>query len=132
MLFRSAKGELTDLLLPIVALDDAVGLIAFAVSFGIARAMDSAQFSLASILLSPLIEIVGSLLLGALAGFVLTKLETMFRSNSNRLSLSIAFIFLMVGLSAVDFTVAGVECGFSPLLVCISRCSILYSESQAV
>lgn len=63
-----AKGELTDLLLPIVALDDAVGLIAFAVSFGIARAMDSAQFSLASILLSPLIEIVGSLLLGAIAG----------------------------------------------------------------
>ena len=114
-----AKGELTDLLLPIVALDDAVGLIAFAVSFGIARAMDSAQFSLASILLSPLIEIVGSLLLGALAGFVLTKLETMFRSNSNRLSLSIAFIFLMVGLSAVDFTVAGVDCGFSPLLVCM-------------
>ena len=110
-----AKGELTDLLLPIVALDDAVGLIAFAVSFGIARAMDSAQFSLASILLSPLIEIVGSLLLGALAGFVLTKLETMFRSNSNRLSLSIAFIFLMVGLSAVDFTVVGVDCGFSPL-----------------
>ena len=114
-----AKGELTDLLLPIVALDDAVGLIAFAVSFGIARAMDSAQFSLASILLSPLIEIVGSLLLGALAGFVLTKLETMFRSNSNRLSLSIAFIFLMVGLSAMDFTVAGVDCGFSPLLVCM-------------
>ena len=114
-----AKGELTDLLLPLVALDDAVGLIAFAVSFGIARAMDSAQFSLASILLSPLIEIVGSLLLGALAGFVLTKLETMFRSNSNRLSLSIAFIFLMVGLSAVDFTVAGVDCGFSPLLVCM-------------
>ena len=114
-----AKGELTDLLLPIVALDDAVGLIAFAVSFGIARAMDSAQFSLASILLSPLIEIVGSLLLGAIAGFVLTKLETMFRSNSNRLSLSIAFIFLMVGLSAVDFTVAGVDCGFSPLLVCM-------------
>ena len=114
-----AKGELTDLLLPIVALDDAVGLIAFAVSFGIARAMDSAQFSLASILLSPLIEIVGSLLLGAIAGFVLTKLETMFRSNSNRLSLSIAFIFLMVGLSAVDFTVVGVDCGFSPLLVCM-------------
>ena len=114
-----AKGELTDLLLPIVALDDAVGLIAFAVSFGIARAMDSAQFSLASILLSPLIEIVGSLLLGAIAGFVLTKLETMFRSNSNRLSLSIAFIFMMVGLSAVEFTVAGTECGFSPLLVCM-------------
>ena len=115
----NANGPLTKTLLSVVALDDAVGLIAFAVSFGIARAMDSAQFSLASILLSPLIEIVGSLLLGALAGFVLTKLETMFRSNSNRLSLSIAFIFLMVGLSAMDFTVAGADCGFSPLLVCM-------------
>ena len=62
---------------------------------------------------------VPALLLGALAGFVLTKLETMFRSNSNRLSLSIAFIFMMVGLSAVEFTVAGTECGFSPLLVCM-------------
>ena len=107
-----AKGELTDLLLPIVALDDAVGLIAFAVSFGIARAMDSAQFSLASILLSPLIEIVGSLLLGALAGFVLTKLETMFRSNSNRLSLSIA-------LAALEWRIGEVVIGFSPLLVCM-------------
>ena len=114
-----AKGELTDLLLPIVALDDAVGLVAFAVSFGIARAMDSTQLSAASILLSPMIEIFGSLLLGAAAGFVLTKLETMFHSNSNRLSLSIAFIFLMVGLSSLDFTAGGVECGFSPLLVCM-------------
>ena len=67
-----AKGELTDLLLPIVALDDAVGLIVFAVSFGIAKALTSGVVSLVSILVNPLIEIAGSLLLGAFAGFVLT------------------------------------------------------------
>lgn len=114
-----AKGPITELLLPIVALDDAVGLIAFAVSFGVARAMGSAGLNLVSVLLAPMVEIFGSLLLGALAGFVLTKLETMFHSNSNRLSLSIAFIFLMVGLSSVKIEAHGTEFGFSPLLVCM-------------
>lgn len=114
-----AKGPITELLLPIVALDDAVGLIAFAVSLGIARAMGSAALSLVSVLVAPMVEIFGSLLLGALAGFVLTKLETMFHSNSNRLSLSIAFIFLMVGLSTVKVEALGAEFGFSPLLVCM-------------
>ena len=114
-----AKGPITELLLPIVALDDAVGLVAFAVSLGVARAMVSAELSLASVLLAPLAEIFGSLLLGALAGFVLTKLETMFHSNSNRLSLSIAFIFLMVGLSSASVSIGGVELALSPLLVCM-------------
>ena len=65
---------------------------------------------------------------------MLTKLETMFRSNSNRLSLSIAFIFLMVGLSAVDFTVAGVDCGFSPLLVCmmLGTCSATSARCRTI
>ncbi len=114
-----AKGPITELLLPIVALDDAVGLVAFAISLGVARAMVSAELSLAGVLLAPLAEIFGSLLLGALAGFVLTKLETMFHSNSNRLSLSIAFIFLMVGLSSASISVGGIEITLSPLLVCM-------------
>ena len=114
-----AKGPITELLLPIVALDDAVGLVAFAISLGVARAMVSAELSLAGVLLAPLAEIFGSLLLGALAGFVLTKLETMFHSNSNRLSLSIAFIFLMVGLSSASISAGGIEITLSPLLVCM-------------
>ncbi len=63
-----AKGPLTNLLLPVVALDDAVGLIVFAVSFGIARTLNSGSADLASILLNPLVEIVASLLLGAILG----------------------------------------------------------------
>ena len=114
-----AKGELTDLLLPIVALDDAVGLIVFAVSFGIAKALISGTVSLVSILVNPLIEIVGSLLLGALAGIVLTKLETKFNSNKNRMSLTIAFVFLTVSLSLLSAELGEIRIGFSSLLVCM-------------
>ncbi len=114
-----AKGELTGLLLPIVALDDAVGLVLFAVSFGVARALTTGSADLISILVNPLIEIVMSLLLGALAGFVLKQLETMFHSNTNRLSMTIAFIILTVALSMLSFEAGPVRIGFSSLLVCM-------------
>ncbi len=114
-----AKGELTSLLLPIVALDDAVGLVLFAVSFGIARAVSSGSADLISILVDPLLEIFFSLLLGAAAGFVLKQLETMFHSNTNRLAMTIAFIFLTVALSMLKIPVGPVTIGFSSLLVCM-------------
>ena len=114
-----AKGELTGLLLPIVALDDAVGLVVFAVSFGVARAMQSGAMDLVSVLVNPFIEIVASLGLGALAGFVLTKLETLFHSNTNRLAMTIAFVFLTVALSMLEIPIGPVTVGFSSLLVCM-------------
>ena len=114
-----AKGELTSLLLPIVALDDAVGLVLFAVSFGIARAVTAGAPDLISILVNPLLEIVLSLLLGTVAGIVLKQLETLFHSNTNRLSLSIAFVFLTVALSSLKWHIGPVTCGFSSLLVCM-------------
>ncbi|MBP5154061.1 MAG: cation:proton antiporter [Lachnospiraceae bacterium] len=114
-----AKGEVTSLLLPIVALDDAVGLILFAVSFGIARAMISGTPDLFSVLVNPLLEIVLSLLLGALAGLCLTQLEKLFHSNTNRLSMTITFILLTVALSMLRFEIGPVTVGFSPLLVCM-------------
>ena len=49
-----AKGPLTDLLLPIVALDDAVGLIVFAISFGISKTLVSGDLDLVSIFANPL------------------------------------------------------------------------------
>ncbi|MCD7744763.1 MAG: cation:proton antiporter [Lachnospiraceae bacterium] len=114
-----AKGPLVDLLLPIVALDDAVGLIVFAVSFGIARAMVSGSFDMFSILVNPLLEIVLSLLLGAVLGWLLTQLEKLFNSNTNRLNMSIAFVFLTTALSMLEFEVGPVTIGFSSLLVCM-------------
>lgn len=114
-----AKGPLTKLLLPIVALDDAVGLVVFAVSFGIARTMVSGTVDLISIILNPIIEIGCSLLLGAVMGWVLTQLEKLFNSNTNRLNLTIAAVFLTASLSMLEFTVGTVHIQFSPLLTCM-------------
>lgn len=114
-----AKGPLTSLLLPIVALDDAVGLVAFAVSFGIAKTLVSGTVDLISILVNPLVEIVCSLLLGAIMGWFLTQLEKMFNSNTNRLNMTIAFVFMTVALSMMSFHIGPVHVGFSSLLVCM-------------
>ena len=114
-----ARGKLTALLLPIVALDDAVGLVAFAVSFGVATALHSGSVNLLSILVEPLLEIVGSLLLGSLMGLILTLLEKLFFSNSNRLSLTIAFVVMTIALSGMEFQLGPVKLGFSNLLVCM-------------
>ena len=113
-----AKGPLTKLLLPIVALDDAVGLVVFAVSFGIAKTL-SGEVDLVSILLNPLLEIALSLLLGAAMGVLLTYLEKLFNSNTNRLNLTIAFVFLTASLSMLDFHIGAVHIQFSSLLVCM-------------
>lgn len=114
-----AKGPLTSLLLPIVALDDAVGLIVFAVSFGIAKTLVSGTVDFVSIIINPLLEIVCSLLLGAVMGWLLTQLEKLFNSNTNRLNMTIAFVFLTVSLAMLEFEVGPVHIGFSSLLVCM-------------
>lgn len=114
-----AHGPLTKLLLPIVALDDAVGLIVFAVSFGIAKTLVSGQIDIVSIIVNPIIEIVCSLVLGAIMGWVLTQLEKLFNSNTNRLNLTIGVVFLTASISMIDFHIGAVHIQFSSLLVCM-------------
>ena len=114
-----AKGAVTDILLPVVALDDAVGLVVFAVSFGAARAMVEGSVNTMEIFLAPLLEIIFSLVLGALMGLVLSWIEKFFNSNKNRLTLMTGFVLLTVGLAKVEFPLAGMEVGFSPLLTCM-------------
>ena len=114
-----AKGKLTDILLPVVALDDAVALMVFAVSFGVAMALRDGAFNITSILVEPILEIILSLIVGAFMGWLLTQLEILFNSNSNRLSLTIAFVFLTVGISMLEFDIGGIHIAFSSLLVCM-------------
>lgn len=114
-----AKGPLTSLLLPIVALDDAVGLVVFAVSFGVARTLTSGTIDMISILINPLVEILASLALGTILGWLLTQLEKLFNSNTNRLNLTIAFVFLTASLAMLEFQIGPVTVGFSSLLVCM-------------
>ncbi len=115
-----AKGKLTDILLPIVALDDAVGLVVFAISFGVAKTMTSGSFSLLAVLVNPLLEIAGSLLLGAALGALFSLVERLFHSNSKRLSVAVTFVILAAALSKLELPLGGdLRLGFSPLLVCM-------------
>ncbi len=114
-----ANGPLTKLLLPIVALDDAVGLIIFAVSFGIAKSLIVGSVDVASIIINPIIEIVASLALGAIMGWILTYLEKLFNSNTNRLNLTIGLVMLTVALTSIKFEIGTIHIGFSSLLTCM-------------
>jgi Kef-type K+ transport system membrane component KefB len=112
-----AKGSVTSVLLPVVALDDAVGLVLFAISFGVARSLGSTEaVSILNIILEPIIEVILSLVLGAVMGFAFHFCERFFHSNSKRISVSIGFVLLTIALSQMKFEVAGIHIGCSSLL----------------
>ena len=125
-----AKGPLTDLLLPIVALDDAVGLVIFAVSFGIAQAVKGGQLNFVSIVVNPIIEILCSVLLGSVMALIMTQLEKLFFSNSNRLAITISFVFLTIALSSLKFEIGEVRISFSSLLVCMMLGTVFCNTSK--
>ena len=114
-----ADGPLTRLLLPIVALDDVVGLVVFAVSFGIAKALEHGTVDLVSVIVNPLVEVVASLALGSLLGYLFHFAEQFFLSRSKRMSISVTFVFLAVALSMIEVKIGPVTLGFSSLLVCM-------------
>jgi NhaP-type Na+/H+ or K+/H+ antiporter len=115
-----AKGRVTDTLLPVVALDDAVGLVLFAVSFGVAKAMMVGNIDPVSIIVEPILEVVLSLALGLVVGLIFTYSERFFHSRSKRLSMSVAFVLLTVAISMIDtIKIFGVHLAFSPLLACM-------------
>lgn len=113
-----AKGDVTSTLLPVVALDDAVGLVLFALSYGIAINLSSGGTSdVVTLFGGPIFEIVFSIGIGALIGWVLTHVARIFHSNRNRISLIVGFIILGVTISSMEFNVFGIEFELSSLLV---------------
>ena len=114
-----ADGPLTRLLMLVVAIDDAVGLVLFSVSFGIATALSAGHVSVIAVVVEPIVEVVLSLGLGAVMGWLLNWVEQFFHSRSKRMSISVAFVMLTVGLSMIEFDVGSIHCGFSLLLVCM-------------
>ena len=115
-----AKGPVTDILLPVVALDDAVGLVLFAISFGIARSISLNEVDILSVVLEPVVEVVLSLLLGFVMGLLFTFVERFFHSRSKRLAVSVTFVMMTVAISTIeDLAIGGVEIRFSSLLACM-------------
>ena len=114
-----AKGPVTDILLPVVALDDAVGLVVFAISFGVAKSISTGTVDVLSVILEPLLEVVLSLGLGFLMGLLFTLCEKHFHSRSKRMAVSVTFVMMTVALSCLQFHVGGIHIGFSSLLACM-------------
>ena len=114
-----AKGPVTDILLPVVALDDAVGLVVFAISFGIARSLGVGSINAVSVILEPFLEVVLSLALGFVMGLLFTLCEKYFHSRSKRMAVSVTFVMMTVALSSISFEIGTVHVGFSSLLACM-------------
>ena len=95
-----ARGPVTETLLPVVAFDDAIGLIFFAICFGIAKVLQSgAAINVNSVFVHPLIEIFASISVGLVLGALLSFVCKFFKSRANRLSWMVATIIGAVALS---------------------------------
>ena len=126
-----AEGPMTKLLLMVVAIDDAVGLVLFSVSFGVATALETGAISFVGVVVEPLLELVLSIALGVLGGLSLNWLEKYFHSRSKRMSLAVAFVLLTVGIALLEWNIGGVHFGFSLLLVCMIEGTVFCNINEA-
>lgn len=119
-----ARGPVTETLLSVVAIDDATALIMYSVSIAIATALSGGVTNTSQLILKPVIEIGGALLVGAVLGFLFLIPMKYFKKDGNRLSIIIAFIFMGLGLSEL--------CGFSSLLFCMAMGTVVANFSPDV
>ncbi len=119
-----AKGPVTETLLPVVAIDDAVALMCFGISVALARSISSAgDSSMSEALLAPVVEIVGALLFGAILGIILKFLTAWYTGKGNRLTVAVAMVFLCIGVSNI--------LGLSALLACMVMSAVFTNLSEA-
>ncbi len=119
-----SKGKLTDILMPVVAIDDAVGLVVFAISFGVAKSLSAGAVDLLSILLEPILEVVLSLGLGFIMGLIFNFVEQFFHSRSKRMAVTVTFVMMTVAISSLKFQIGTIHIGFSSLLSCMMLGSV--------
>lgn len=114
----NASGPLVNVLLPVVALDDVVGIMAFGVASTVAKAiLSNARPDVFSMFLKPLWEIVAALMLGAFIGILFIYISKKIKTEGNYLNLVIAMIFLGVALAS--------KFGLSSLLTLMATGSII-------
>lgn len=97
-----AKGEIVDVLLPVVALDDAVCIIVFGISSAVASSLlIGGELSLVSMLLLPFGKILLALLLGFGIGILFYRVQGYAKNEEELLTMSIGFILLVAGISKI-------------------------------
>ena len=119
-----ARGPVTETLLSVVAIDDATALIMYSIAVAIATALSGGSASVSQLVLKPVIEIGGALVVGAVLGFLFLLPLKSFKKDGNRTSLTVAFIFAGLGLSSLG--------GFSSLLLCMAMGAIIANFSPDV
>ncbi len=119
-----AQGPLVRTILPVVAIDDAIGIMVFGISMSIAKLTSGVgSFSIIQIIWAPLFEIIGSLLLGGILGFLLSYLAPKARGGRDEL-LSMVLGFILIGTGAANYLEV------SPLLTCMALGAMLINLMQ--
>lgn len=107
-----AHGPLTNTILPVVALDDVLGIIAFGIAMSLAKlSIGKVEFSIMQMVGGPAIEIFGSILLGLILGAILVILARKSVGRDELQVISLMAIGMATGISNLI--------GLSPLLTCI-------------
>ena len=106
-----ARGDYVDTLLPVVALDNIVSLVAFSLAVSVSLAYMGGQVT-ARVIFMPILLNIVLIAAGVLLGFVLRMLVTAKRSTDNRLIVTVALLFGLCGL--------GAALDVSPLLACMA------------
>ena len=118
-----ASGPLTSMLLPVVAMDDAVCLILFSVLSSVAAVLaNGTELNVAGMLLKPLKEIGLSLALGAAIGAVVAVCARLFKSRANRICVIVCSLFLCTALAD--------RFGLSQLLVCMMNAAVMVNLTR--
>ncbi len=106
-----AKGLFVDTLLQVVALDDAVSILAFSVAAAIAEALEGGQLSFSS-LLTPILDNSLAIFIGLICGLLLHFLIGRRRSDDNRLMIALSMVLILSAVCAI--------LNVSPLLCCMT------------
>jgi Kef-type K+ transport system membrane component KefB len=118
-----ANGPLTKTILPIVALDDALGIMVFGVCLSLSKILSGVEeYSIIKIISNPTIEILGSIILGFIIGIVMTYVVKKAKHNEELLIIIIGFILLSSG--AANYF------NLSPLLTCMMVGATLVNLKQ--
>lgn len=125
-----AKGEVTDNLLSVVAIDDAVALaiFGFSMTFALRIFNHTSDGNLALSIAMPFIEIILSLVIGVVLGIGLVLLIHFFKGRSNRICCVIAICFAGIGIDSVINS--AFDMNLSTLLTCMMIGAVMINLSN--
>ena len=117
-----AKGALTDTLLPLVGMDDAVGIMLFGILLSVANSLNgSGDLSVVEMLQGPLLELLFSAIVGAIVGLIAALLVKKISSKDSSkeeafLGVAVFAVFAAVALAKMGLNIGHFSVHLSPIL----------------